>query len=40
MKVLPVLFEQHQIRRLYDKKTETWHRATSDAGLISERAHD
>jgi DNA-damage-inducible protein D len=24
MKVLPVLFEQHEIRRVYDEKTETW----------------
>ena len=24
MKVLPVLFEQHEIRRIYDEKTETW----------------
>jgi len=24
MKDLPVLFEEHKIRRLYDEKTETW----------------
>ena len=24
MRVLPVLFEQHEIRRVYDEKTETW----------------
>jgi len=24
MKLLPVLFEQHEIRRIYDEKTETW----------------
>jgi len=24
MKILPVLFEQHEIRRIYDEKTETW----------------
>ncbi len=24
MKMLPVLFEQHEIRRIYDEKTETW----------------
>ena len=24
MKVLPVLFEQHEIRRIYDEQTETW----------------
>jgi DNA-damage-inducible protein D len=24
MKVLPVLFEQHEIRRIYDENTETW----------------
>jgi len=24
MKVLPVLFEQHEIRRVYDEKTEIW----------------
>ena len=24
MKILPVLFEQNKIRRLYDEKTETW----------------
>jgi hypothetical protein len=40
MKVLPVLFEQHEIRRLYDKKTETRHCATPNARLIPERAHD
>ena len=24
MKALPVLFEQHEIRRVYDEKAETW----------------
>src|SRR3990167_5975138 len=24
MKILPVLFEEREIRRLYDEKTETW----------------
>ena len=24
MKMLPVQFEQHAIRRIYDEKTETW----------------
>jgi hypothetical protein len=24
MKILPVVFEQHEIRRIYDEKTETW----------------
>ncbi|MBI2083731.1 MAG: hypothetical protein HYT76_09250 [Deltaproteobacteria bacterium] len=24
MKIMPVLFEQHEIRRIYDEKTETW----------------
>jgi hypothetical protein len=30
MKVLPVLFEQHEIRRLYDEKTETWYFSVVD----------
>ena len=24
MKLLPAVFEEHQIRRLYDEKTDTW----------------
>ena len=24
MKIIPALFEEHEIRRLYDEKTETW----------------
>ena len=24
MKIIPVIFEDHEIRRLYDEKTETW----------------
>jgi hypothetical protein len=30
MKVLPVLFEQHEIRRLYDEKTQTWYFSVVD----------
>lgn len=30
MKVLPVLFEQYEIRRLYDEKTETWYFSVVD----------
>ena len=30
MKILPVLFEQHEIRRLYDEKTETWYFSVVD----------
>ena len=30
MKVLPVLFEKHEIRRLYDEKTETWYFSVVD----------
>ena len=30
MKVLPVLFEQHEIRRLYEEKTETWYFSVVD----------
>ncbi len=24
MKILPAIFEEHEIRRIYDGKTETW----------------
>jgi len=24
MKIIPAIFEEHEIRRLYDEKTETW----------------
>ena len=24
MKIIPAIFEDHEIRRLYDEKTETW----------------
>lgn len=24
MKMLPVVFEEHQIRRIFDEKSETW----------------
>jgi hypothetical protein len=24
MKIIPVIFEEHEIRRIYDEKTETW----------------
>lgn len=30
MKMLPVLFEQHEIRRIYDEKAETWYFSVVD----------
>ena len=30
MKTLPVLFEQHEIRRIYDEKAETWYFSVVD----------
>src|ERR1035437_3659066 len=30
MKLLPVLFEEHEIRRIYDEKTETWYFSVID----------
>ena len=30
MKLLPVVFEEHEIRRIYDDKSETWYFSVVD----------
>jgi len=30
MKIPPAMFEEHEIRRMYDEKTETWYFSVVD----------
>jgi len=40
MKISPAIFEENEIRRIYDEKTETWFFAVVDIDKILTRQPD
>ena len=40
MKIIPAIFEEREIRRLYDEKTETWFFSVVDIIQVLTQQHD